>query len=405
MMWRIAVIGLVFLAGCQRCSEPVSESAKPEPTPTPQIAPVPSEPLPSRVIAEAFTGKHLGNGALLETQDKSPVLLSAVFRSRELLLLDVQGEVRALKIDGESLGGVYRLSPHRAAVLERGGNRIFFVDVSSGTPVLETKTVSVGKNPRVMAFDKENNTAWVLTNDPARKLVHVDLQTLQTQPVQAPGSTSADLVFGPHQKFIFVANLASYDLTPISVQERRASPRIPVESEPYRIRTAPEIRGGTLWVLHANSPRISVVSAAEQRALQTIALPFIPTHIATRGAGPFIAVLCSGAGKLILLHRKTWTVAHTLDVPVGSSDLLWLQVPKKGERIVVATGVHGELWNWDPADIGPKPQEVLSLGFAAGRLYPETNPGYLWVVGPQAGRAAQCLIALESQAQKTPKEL
>lgn len=362
------------------------------------------DPTPIQELARSMTGRHLANGVVWRPSTASQAAIEPRFavalfgQSPVILDLDGAGRIQGeLSLDSAALGGLYHLGADRGlGALEFGGDRLWQLTSKAPDGALAVaRSLQVCQTPRVMAVEDQAAQAWILCRDAQRRLVRVDLQRWQAQPVEIPGSTPADVALAAGGERLFVANLASHDLTPVTTADGQPAERIPVETEPYRVIASPDGSPGRLLVLHANNRRVSWVDTDESRALAAVELPHIPTHAAFGANSQVIFVLAAGAGKLMALVGDELIVEDTAEVAVGAADLAWSSA---AEVLWVSTGNAGgvEAWRWEEGRLTRAGEHAL--GAAAGRLYLDPRDPEVWLTGPLAGRVARYRMDTRGEA-------
>lgn len=336
--------------------------------------------------AECLTGQHLGNGAALMTPSGQPHFGVALFGADTILSINASGEEKRLPMASRPLGGLYAAGKGLLA-LEFGGDRLFKLTFEAGHLARDAE-VSVCDTPRLAELDAPHAHAFILCRDPRRRLARVALDTLQVTQITFPGSTPADLALSHKGDRLFVANLASNDLTPISTDTLTASERISVGPEPYRLIKIPRSTG-RMALLHANSRLVTLIDTDEAAVSHTAELPHTPSQATSDDTGSVLFALSAGAGRLIALDVDSLEVIHAIDVPVGTHDLAWSPTKTGSGKLLLSTGGGGELWivNW--RDNSLSIETKAHLGASAGRISPSPSPGQAWLTGPSAGRVAR----------------
>ena len=102
-------------------------------------------------------------------------------------------------------------------------------------------------------------------------------------------------------------------------------------------------------------------------------------------------MLAAGAGKLLVLATESKAIEQRYDVPVGSTDLGWVEVGSES-RVLMSGGPAGELWVWRPEFANLRLLSRMPMGSAAGRLSLGDGPERIWLLGPQSGRAVRFRI-------------
>lgn len=377
--WLWPLIGLLTLWGCQDCSqEPREVRSDPGASEAPSL----------QVVARGEAGAALGVGVGLPGERA----LVAVQGRGAVASVEPDGQLQVHDLGSKALGGLYRQPDGSLLALEFAGDRVLWLKELADAVQIE-RQIQAGQGPRLLTWGQDHG--WVLTRDPARSLVR--LQGESAEVVKAPGSTQADLLWT--QGRLWIANLASHDLTLI---EPGAEPRrLPVAPEPYRLVELPDAR--QLLVLHNNSPEVTVLDAQGERKVARYTAPWIPTDAVSVGQGR-VALLSAGAGALWVgapSQLGQEGAGWAQEIPVGSTDLLWL--PEGW--LVVATGGRGGVKVWRLGGGGePSLLGELELGFAVGRLWEAPgSPGQFWALGPQAGRVARCAIG-EQEARGSDAE-
>ncbi len=322
-------------AGCDSCSD--SELSPPMETAT-------SDPLSLDCVIVADTGDALGNAAAAQ-------MGLAVAGARGQVHLVTEAGFHSVDLHAKDLGGAYA-HDDRFYILDFGADRIFSLD-GDGTVGQEFQ---VGIAPRVMAFG--DRVARVVSRDPDRPIVDVNLDTGTSSPVTPTGSLAADVEWHKgsfHEAWIYEGKVGS----------------VRVADEPFRLHAA---RSG-LYAMHAASATLSRVPDGRSVSL---AGPI------TKLEGDLVA-LVAGSGKVQVV--KDMGVVLTREVPVGASDLAVMG----GGRVAAVSGGNSGKIHLVSLDSSTRVAKgSVAVPFSVGRLYPWNST--LWAIGPKSGRVARCTL-------------
>ena len=377
--WRRgAGLGLLLgaLAGCQgACEAP----GPPEEQPIPHV-----ERQPGRV-EDVETRHPMTNAAVITRPDGKTVLVASLVTSGQLLVIEPGGAQQRLELPRGALAGVYPCTGG-ALTLESTGRHAIVLGFD-GAALVERAAIEVGATPRV--------AAWVLARGEARPIVHADLAAHTVLAATVAGDTPVDLELGPGGDWLYVANLASADISVIAAQGSEVSVSIPVAPSPWRLFAAPAtatVERDRLYVLHANSPTLTAIDTRRRLRELSRDLDAVPSKVAISASGAYIYALAPGAGRLTLLDASNLATIATHEVPVGSSDLA---VVGDGLRawVLVSTGDRGELWVFRVEGESLRRVATPSLEAAAGRIAATPDGAHVWLIGPRTGRVAR--FALE----------
>jgi DNA-binding beta-propeller fold protein YncE len=361
----------VSTSACESCVE------------TPAVAPTedarPTGDPKTRVATDVMVGGTLGNAVALSTSDGDR--LAATLRgSSRVVEVDERGKVRELDVVSKALGGVTALPSGELAVLEVKGDRVFKIALS-GDDLMVVGELQVGEGPRLLAVGPgDSERAWVLTRDRDSPLVEFDWNTMKVLGRSEAGKMPADIVMDASETNLVIADLEGAQVLFKPVD---GGPAVPVEVSPKPYLLVPSNAGGksVVVVLHSNSPHLTLLEGPE--VVRSVGLDFVPAALALSDSS-LIYALSPGSGKLALVDAASLEVRATIDVPVGSSDVIRDEVDG-APRILVSTEMDGHVLIFAPEGQGLKEIQSIAVGAAVGRIYLSAS-GQPWVVGPSSGR-------------------
>ena len=355
----------------------------------PEEKPIPRAEAKPGVVETIETGRHLGQAVALLGGE---VLVAVDFARAHLTALSDGREADALELGRAPARGLYALDEETVLVLESGGERVF--KVGWGGALQQLGAVKVCEAPSLA--EVSGHTAWILCRGEGDNLHRLDTRAMEvTGSWKIPG-TLADMVMDPNGAWLYFTDLSGSLVRVWGVEREAEIHAIPVSPEPLRMeiatRSTPgEGSGHRVIVTHSNSRHLTWIETGAHSVEHTSTLDVIPSGVVAAPDGGYLYMLAAGAGKLLVLATESKAIEQRYDVPVGSTDLGWVEVGSES-RVLMSGGPAGELWVWRPEFANLRLLSRMPMGSAAGRLSLGDGPERIWLLGPQSGRAVRFRI-------------
>jgi predicted alpha-1,2-mannosidase len=273
-------------------------------------------------VANGAALQHLDLPVLVAGDSGTPPLAYAVNRfGNTITPVDLQTDATLPEIAvGEA---------PRAAVFDRGGNRLFVVDSGdNAVSVVDTKTaraaakITVGGTPMGIAMTPDGSTLWVSNSDDGT-VEAIDTATLRTGTVLHVGQHPRDVTIAPDGRTLYVSNNWSNSVTWIDLQSRHVIAEIPVGLRPAGLAVAPD--GRRLFVVDSASNDVTPVdlSGAQPRPGPPIPVGIFPLAIAISPDGRLAYVANRANSTVTPLDLQTDTAKAPIEVGGAPASVLF----------------------------------------------------------------------------------
>jgi len=302
----IGLAGLVFLAACSSGGSTASNHT----TTTSSLPPLPPNLI--AYVALAGTGASVGNGSTLVEVTLAPPPAS------------VSSPLRV---------GIY---PDAVAVAP-GGRLVLVTNYSSNTvtPIVEPSNkvlpaIDAGEGPADVAITPDGTTAYV-TDANADTVTPINLRTLKPGKPIVVGNGPQGIAITPDGSKAYVADAGAivtgqsgtigHDVTPIDLSTGRALAPIRVGNAPVGVAITPD--GSTVFVTNLNSESVTPITVASDTPGASIATAGGPVAVVVaRNAAWVVNTPASGQGNnLQPISVATERAGKPIKMPSGAQNL------------------------------------------------------------------------------------